>query len=351
MSGDGLTDLLRVKNGEIVYWPNTGYGTFGAKVTMDNSPWFEDDELNSKYIQIADIDGSGPSDILHFGSHGVDLYLNQSGNRFSLPRRLMIFPETNSLSNVTALDLLGTGTISLVWSSSLPETPVKYVDFTNGRKPHLLTGKANNLGVETQIHYAPSTKFYLEDKQHGRPWVTRLPFPVQCVEKVEIFDHVTHNRLVNRYAYHHGYFDNCEREYRGFGMVEQWDTEDFETQCTHTSFTDTASNLDPTWHVPPAYRKTWFHTGAFLEGESLERLFANEYFGASSSFHGNGKVHSTPLGIVIRDSVISHNLRYHEQRGSISCSGRPGTSRRDIRGGWYVKVEIPIYHYRTQLYR
>ncbi len=35
------------------------------------------------------------------------------------------------------------------------------------------------------------------------------------------------NRFVTRYAYHHGYFDGVEREFRGFGMVEQWDTEEF----------------------------------------------------------------------------------------------------------------------------
>ena len=33
MTGDGLTDLVRVRNGEISYWPNLGYGKFGAKVT------------------------------------------------------------------------------------------------------------------------------------------------------------------------------------------------------------------------------------------------------------------------------------------------------------------------------
>ena len=42
MSGDGLTDLVRIRNGEVCYWPNLGYGRFGAKVTMDNAPWFDD---------------------------------------------------------------------------------------------------------------------------------------------------------------------------------------------------------------------------------------------------------------------------------------------------------------------
>ena len=38
MSGDGLSDIVRVRNGEICYWPNLGYGRFGAKVTMDRAP-------------------------------------------------------------------------------------------------------------------------------------------------------------------------------------------------------------------------------------------------------------------------------------------------------------------------
>ncbi len=41
MSGDGLSDLVRIRNGEICYWPNLGYGRFGAKVSMDDAPWFD----------------------------------------------------------------------------------------------------------------------------------------------------------------------------------------------------------------------------------------------------------------------------------------------------------------------
>ena len=31
LSGDGLTDIVRIRNGEVCYWPNVGYGRFGAK--------------------------------------------------------------------------------------------------------------------------------------------------------------------------------------------------------------------------------------------------------------------------------------------------------------------------------
>ena len=35
-------------------------------------------------------------------------------------------------------------------------------------------------------------------------------------------------RFVSEYRYHHGYFDGAEREFRGFGMVEQTDSHDGE---------------------------------------------------------------------------------------------------------------------------
>ena len=66
MSGDGLTDLVRIRNGEVCYWPNLGYGRFGAKVTMDNAPWFDDARLfDQRRIRLADIDGSGVTDIIY----------------------------------------------------------------------------------------------------------------------------------------------------------------------------------------------------------------------------------------------------------------------------------------------
>src|SRR5205085_5447662 len=44
MSGDGLTDIARIRNGEVCYWPNMGYGRFGAKVTMGSAPLFDHPE-------------------------------------------------------------------------------------------------------------------------------------------------------------------------------------------------------------------------------------------------------------------------------------------------------------------
>src|SRR5262249_40687270 len=149
------------------------------------------------------------------------IFLNQSGNSWSTARQLDSLPPTSPETSLATMDLLGTGTICLVWSSSLPgdtQRSMRYIDLMKGVKPHLLTRMVNNLGAETRLHYASSTRFYLADKAVGRPWVTRLPFPVHVVERVETYDLISRNRFVTRYAYHHGFFDGEEREFRGFGM-------------------------------------------------------------------------------------------------------------------------------------
>lgn len=66
MSGDGSTDIVRIRNGEVCYWPNLGYGRFGSKVAMDNAPFFHcSDNFNPSFLHLADIDGSGTTDIIY----------------------------------------------------------------------------------------------------------------------------------------------------------------------------------------------------------------------------------------------------------------------------------------------
>jgi len=281
MSGDGLHDLVRVRNGEVCYWPNLGYGRFGAKVTMDAAPWFDAPDLfDQRRLRLVDVDGTGAADLIYLKPDGVSLFFNQAGNSWSAPRVLsgLPLPDDLSIASIGATDLFGSGTACLVWSSPLPAASrqMLYVDLMSGRKPHLLTGTVNNLGVDTRIHYASSTKFALQDEMAGRPWVTRLPFPVQVVERVETFDRVSGNLFVQLSAYHHGYFDGIEREFCGFGMVEQWDTAEM-AALTGTGTLPPPTNVDLASHVPPVLTRAWYHTGAFIEEPRVSRQFAHEY--------------------------------------------------------------------------
>jgi RHS repeat-associated protein len=291
MAGDGLSDIVRIRLGEVCYWPNIGYGRFGAKVTMGSAPVFDSDDLfDPRRIHLADIDGSGNADIIYVGHDRISLYFNQSGNFWSLARHLSHYPQVDNLTSVAAVDLLGNGTACLVWSSPLASDarqPMRYVDLMGGQKPHLLVHTTNNMGAETDVQYRASTHFYLRDREEGRPWVTRLPFPVQVIERMQTRDIVSGTTLVTTYRYRHGYYDGVEREFRGFAYVEQRDAESVVGQ----------------FDLPPVVTRTWFHNGAYLREERLEAYFKRWEF-----FSGDAQVSFLP------DSALPTNLTDDETR-------------------------------------
>ena len=317
-SGDGLTDLARIRNGEVCYWPNLGYGRFGKKVSMDNAPSFDTlDQFDQRRIRLADIDGSGITDILYLGTDGVQIYYNQSGNGWSAVSTLPQFPPIDNQVSVQVLDLLGTGTACLVWSSPLPgdaQRPMRYINLLS-EKPHLLIASNNNLGAETRVQYAPSTKFYLQDKLAGQPWITRIPFVVHVVERVETFDHISRNRFVSRYAYHHGYFDGVEREFRGFGMVEQFDTEAFAALSDSDAF-PTGDNIEADSHVPPVHTKTWFHTGVYLGRQRVSNFFAGLLDASDTGeyYREPGLPDDAAAQLLLPDTLLPAGLSVEEER-------------------------------------
>jgi len=149
LSGDGLTDLVRIRNGEVCYWPNLGYGRFGAKVTMDQSPVFDNpDQFDHRRIRLADIDGSGTTDITYLHREGVRLYFNQSGNSWSAPQKLRVCPQVDDLVSIVPADLLANGTACLIWSSPLPgdaRQQMRFVDLMGGRSRIFLSSPSTTL--------------------------------------------------------------------------------------------------------------------------------------------------------------------------------------------------------------
>ncbi|HMG76425.1 MAG TPA: SpvB/TcaC N-terminal domain-containing protein [Pyrinomonadaceae bacterium] len=317
MSGDGLSDIARIRNGEVCYWPNLGYGRFGSKVTMSNAPWFDNTDLfDQPRIRLSDTDGSGTTDIIYLGRDDVRIFLNEVGNGWSNARVLEQFPAINNLTSISVVDFLGRGTACLLWSSPLPgeSVPLKYVDLMAGQKPHLLTRAQNNLGAETVIEYASSTEFYLADKSAGTPWITRLPFPVHVVKRVETYDHISRNRFVTRYAYHHGYFDGIEREFRGFGRVDQLDTEEF-AALTESGEFPVGDNIDAASHVPPVLTKTWLHTGAFLDGKRISKQFEHEYYREGDPGRGESELSREEReAMLLDDTILPERLTLEEAR-------------------------------------
>lgn len=340
MTGDGLIDIVRIRNAEVCYWPNLGYGRFGAKVSFDNAPLFESlEQFDTSRIRLADITGSGTVDIIYLKRDGAVLYFNQCGNRLSTGYQLAM-PRIDSSAYINAVDLLGNGTASLVWNSPLAANgyaPMRYVRLLQD-KPYLLSVMRNNAGAETRVSYAPSTRFYLQDLRDGKPWITKLPFPVHVVERVEAFDAISRNRFTSRYAYHHGYFDGPEREFRGFAMVEQWDTDAYEDYVEGVVASGSAQDTAPQFYQPPVLTRTWFHTGAFINERPMLHQLEHEYFSAQAMLSDaivpddlDADEHRECLralkGAVLRSEVYSYDgsasehLPYHiaENRYEVLC--------------------------------
>lgn len=298
MCGDGLPDIVRIRNGEVCYWANLGYGRFSGKINMANAPVFDHPEaFNPAYLKLADIDGSGTTDIIYLGKNDFRVWLNLNGNAWPQQARTIEgFPPVDSLADISIVDLLGTGTSCIVWSSPLAgnaQRPWRYIDLMDGKKPHLLYFYKNNLGREVQMDFLPSTYFYLQANSEGRPWATKLPFPVHVVSRVRSEDKIRQTVFTNTYAYHHGYYDGKEREFRGFGRVEQQDTEAFSVFSLNVGMNVVEEEV----HQPPVRTLCWYHTGAALDQRRLEAAYEAEYYSNGSFVEHILPPNSLPTGM------------------------------------------------------
>jgi hypothetical protein len=285
MTGDGLQDIVMVYDGNVEYWPNLGYGAWGKRIHMHHSPRFPYG-YDPKRVLLGDVDGDGLDDLVYVDNRCVYLWINQSGNGWS--EEPIVVHGTAPVADMDAVrlvDILGTGIGGVLWSMDAPGSARKnlwFLDFTGGVKPYLLDTMDNHLGAVTKVEYAPSTEFFVADQKDRKTrWRTPLPFPVQVVKCVEVIDELSHGKLVTEYRYHHGYWDGAEREFRGFGMIEQLDTQTFERYSRPGVHPTTGFAPVPEQHFsPPTLTKTWFHQGAVGDefGEWREMDYAGEYW-------------------------------------------------------------------------
>jgi RHS repeat-associated protein len=252
MTGDGLQSIVLVHDGRIDYWPYMGYGRWGRRVTMKQSPRLRDSaggDYDPKRLLLGDVDGDGCADLVYVGADKVTIWINQSGNGWSEPITIRATPTISDLDAVRLADLDGTGT-GILWTYDSGRQRVstyKFLNLTGGHKPYLLNRIDNHIGATTEIEYASSTRFYLEDERSEQTrWKTQLPFPVHVVASVRATDAHPQSTLTTDYSYHHGYWDGVEREFRGFARVEQRDAE--------VVAGATAASA-------PIERRTWFHLG------------------------------------------------------------------------------------------
>jgi insecticidal toxin complex protein TccC len=269
--GGGVPCLVRVTQGSVECWPSLGYGRLGPVVKLDGAPSY-DGPFDASRVWFADVDGSGAPALVYAYADRIEVFRNLAGNGFAAQPVSVPLPAAYShREQVRFEDLQGGGYECLVFSTVDPVPQAWTVDLCGGRKPHLLEGVDSGTGNRTSIGYRSSAHYLLLDRREGREWITQLPFPLQVVEEIAQADDVAEVTTTASYRYHHGHYDHVEREYRGFGMVEQLDVE------AERLADGSEPGADPA-HVPPRLAKTWHHTGAWLREGALEQAYRSEYW-------------------------------------------------------------------------
>ncbi|WP_460131350.1 SpvB/TcaC N-terminal domain-containing protein [Pseudomonas sp. S1_E04] len=284
--GSGQQHLIRIRHNTLTCWPNLGRGRFGKGFEFSELP-FAYEAFEASRVLLADLDGSGGSDLIYLKSECALIFMNRCGNGFDAAVELP-WPDGvlyDRFCQVSIADLQGLGCSSLVMT--VPHMSPRHwrYDFV-AAKPYLLSATNNNQGAAAAVEYRSSAQEWLDEKQQlvadNQPAVCLLPLPIPVVSAQVQYDEITGNRLVQRFEYRKGFYDGQARSFRGFALLKSVDTEAAAEVAREPGFSE------------PVLRKTWFHVGQQVEQTG------DDYF------KGDHKAH--PLGA----TLFSH---YHEQEG------------------------------------
>ncbi|MCC6216035.1 MAG: hypothetical protein IT376_14310, partial [Polyangiaceae bacterium] len=286
LNGDGLPDLVRVRRGDLRYWPGRGNGVWGTgarddcpagsfgadrHVMMDASPYYSDVEGTT--LRLDDVNGDGLDDLVQVRLTGIDVWLNAGGIGWAERVEIAGTPPAPPWTDrVRLVDVNGSGTRDVLWGTA---SDYRYVDLAGGARPHLLTGVSNGLGKRTALEYSTSTEEMMRaDAAHGGtpepatcassdpwqcPWARKMPVVVHVVKRVSETDQLEiggrgPSVQVTEYEYRDPVYDGRQREFRGFerARVRRLGDDNGPTEVAETRFLlgecadeDPADGVDP----------------------------------------------------------------------------------------------------------
>ncbi len=250
MNGDRVPDIAQVRPTGVIVTAGLGYGNFADPVTV-SLPDYVLTDTQIAQAKLMDITGDGLADlVIERAAPGQLWYWVNLGNYSFSTRKVITDMPTGIGANAVVrwADLNGNGTSDLIYADSQSTPRLRAVDvgqLINGNLgPNLLQAISNGLGQVTLVSYSASTAFRIQDSAEGNPWPDPLPFPVPVVSEVTNLDSLGH-QYVTRYAYHNGYYDPVQKQFRGFGRAEQVDVGDDTAPTLVTrSYFDTGSQYE-----------------------------------------------------------------------------------------------------------
>ena len=265
MNGDGLQDIIKIRQGRVIYWPGRGPGLWGdgaatcfrgegegREIEMLDSP----EELNAELdgVFLSDVNQDGADDIVQVRFDALDVWWNRAGHAFTGRVTARGTPYAPSFTaTIRFADIDGTGTTDIVYGRG---GALQWVDPMGGQKPRLLQVVENGLGGLTEIEYGSSAEDYLRDLHDAETCADsscdRFTWSFvrgECDQKIEsasgecarrsgsspvvstvVRASVSRDQMqrlgreehVKRaeYAYHDAYYEGIEQEFRGFGAAD-----------------------------------------------------------------------------------------------------------------------------------
>jgi RHS repeat-associated protein len=307
MNGDGLQDIVHIAPDEVYWWPGRGPGVWGdgsqacddrtragREIRMENPPR----ELNGELagLQLLDVNADGTTDLVYVGFSELSVWFNRGGASFT--ERLVADGTpyaVDALDRIRVADVDGTGTTDILFADS---GRWRWLDLMGGVRPRLLQSVDNGLGALTTLTYSSSIVDYLRDLSEAtRCDPTRLecftwqreprkpdeaigacdatvleksgtcvhrsggsPVVSTVVRKVSTSDRMQaigalETKTETEYTYHDGYYEGIEQEFRGFGAAD--------------------ARVIGDAHEPTSRTRTHFHQGRRPNDISAERLADN----------------------------------------------------------------------------
>ncbi len=236
MTGDGLLDIVRVRSGRVEYWPNLGYGRYGSRVVMASSPRLAGISQRPDEVFLLDVDGDGCADLVRLSTDGVEVVINQAGQRFADPISHAVIPAPVP-NTLRVVDMHGRGSPGVLWNSLRGgRMAYVYLDLSPGAPPYLLTKITNGTGLVSEIFYRPAIEDALRDQNAGTPWHTFFPFPLWVVASTKETDTIIDLVSETHFRYHAGTFDPQTRRFQGFQRVEKQEAGDESRSDTLTVY-------------------------------------------------------------------------------------------------------------------
>jgi YD repeat-containing protein len=229
VNGDGLSDIIRsVNHGG----PNNEWRVYinsGASWNPQYQVWVNpiDAALQSGEVALADANGDGLPDIVRAanqgGSNNQWRVFRNTGSGWSTQYQVWASSiDASIISNETALaEITGDGLVDVVRSVNHGGPNNEWRVFkNNGQAMNLISAVVTPQGGRIIFDYTRSTKYVNTNEDN----IPDLPFALWVVEKMTVnngmvSEHATND--VTTYAYKDGYYKWQEKEFRGFGTVEE----------------------------------------------------------------------------------------------------------------------------------